>query len=575
MTRALAMALVITFASATVAAAAETAVPLTASAEDLAWWREARFGLFIHWGPVSLKGTEIGWSRGRQVPVEEYDNLYKQFNPTKFDADAWVRTAKRAGMKYLVLTSKHHDGFCLWPSEVTDYDIAATPFKRDILAELSEACKREAIVFSVYHSICDWHHPDYPMGSPGGKTAKPNPNMDRYVQYMHAQLREIVTRYYGERGVLWFDGEWEKPWNAEYAHETVRLLRGLKPDLLINNRVGKGRHGMAGTTGKAAVPGDFDTPEQQVGRFQNQRPWESCITICRQWAWKPDDNMKSLAECVQTLVRCAGGDGNLLLNVGPMPDGRIEPRQVKRLEEIGDWLRARGESIYGTRGGPFKPGPYGASTRKGNRIYLHVFQWQDGAARLPAIGPKVTGASVLGGGKAEVTQIDEGLTIRVPEADRSDIDTVVVLDLDGSAMGVEPVAWVSGSVAAGKKATASNVYQKDAAHYGPAMAVDDDPGTRWATDAGTRKVHLEVDLGKPTRIGRVTIDECTRYGGGRVRTFRLEAETNGAWRTVLEGGKIGRHFTRTFDPVTARRVRLSILEASDGPTIWEFQLFAP
>ncbi|MFO8012742.1 MAG: alpha-L-fucosidase [Phycisphaerae bacterium] len=439
MPRAIVVSLLLAIVSTPTAAAAEDAAPLTASPEDLAWWRDARFGLFIHWGPVSLKGTEIGWSRGRQVPVEEYDNLYKRFNPTKFDADAWVRTAKRAGMKYLVITSKHHDGFSLWDSAVTEYDIAATPFQRDVLAELSEACKRHGLVFSVYYSICDWHHPDYPRGSPGGKTAKPNPDMDRYVRYMHAQLREIVTRYYGDRGVLWFDGEWEKPWNADYARETVRLLRGLKPDLLINNRVGKGRHGMKGTTRETAVPGDFDTPEQTIGRFQTGRPWESCITICRQWAWKPDDTMKSLAECVRTLVRCAGGDGNLLLNVGPMPDGRIEPRQVERLEEIGAWLDSRGESVYGTRGGPFKPGPYGASTRKGNRIYLHVFQWQDGAVRLPPIGPTVTAARVLGGGKAEVEQTDEGLAVRAGEADRHAIDTVVVLDLDGPAMAIEPL----------------------------------------------------------------------------------------------------------------------------------------
>jgi alpha-L-fucosidase len=282
--------------------------------------------------------------------------------------------------------------------------------------------------------------------------------------------------------------------------------------------------------------------------------------------------MKSLAECVRTLVRCAGGDGNLLLNVGPMPDGRIEPRQVRRLEEIGDWLATRGESIYGTRGGPFRPGPYGASTRKANRIYLHVFQWQDGAANLPAFGQKVTGASVLGGGKAEVAQTNEGLSVRVPEADRSDVDTVVVLDLDGSAMDVEPMAWASGSVAAGRKATASNVYRNDVAHYGAAMAFDDDDGTRWATDVGTREAHLEVDLGRPIRIGRTVIDECVAYGQ-RVKTFRLEVEANGAWQPVLEGAEIGRHFTRTFEPVTARRVRLSILDASDGPTIWEFQLF--
>jgi len=175
-----------------------------------------RFGLFIHWGPVSIRGTEIGWSRGAQVPIEEYDALYKQFNPTKFNADEWVSIAKESGMKYLVITSKHHDGFCIWDSEYTDYDIMSTPFKRDILKELSEACRRQGIMFCTYHSICDWYHPDYPLGSPGGRTKKSNPNMERYVQYLHNQTAEIIRKY-GPLGVMWFDGEWEEPWNHTHG----------------------------------------------------------------------------------------------------------------------------------------------------------------------------------------------------------------------------------------------------------------------------------------------------------------------------------------------------------------------
>ncbi|HVN79022.1 MAG TPA: alpha-L-fucosidase, partial [Terriglobia bacterium] len=331
-----------------------------ASDSRLDWWREARFGMFIHWGPVSLKGTEIGWSRGDQVPVEEYDALYRKFNPTRFEAEVWVRTAKEAGMKYIVLTSKHHDGFCLWDSKYTDYNIMNTPFHRDVVKELAAACRHNDIVFCLYHSICDWRHPDYPLGSPGGKTEKPAPNMDRYNQYLKNQLAEL-TRNYGPLGILWFDGEWETPWTEARGQDLYRYCRSLQDSILINNRVSKARKDMEGTSRAGQFAGDYDTPEQQIGSFQNGRPWESCITLCEQWAWKPNDKMKSLKECLQTLITCAGGDGNLLLNVGPMPTGEIEPRQVERLNEIGQWISQYGQSIYGTRGGPFKPGAWGAS----------------------------------------------------------------------------------------------------------------------------------------------------------------------------------------------------------------------
>jgi len=543
---------------ATDAAAAAEATDPGAPPEAIQHWRSLRFGMFIHWGPVSLTGHEIGWSRGRETPIEEYDQLYKRFNPTKFDADEWAAAAKAAGMKYMVITTKHHDGFCLWPSDQTDYDIGETPFGRDVLKELSTACRKAGIEFGTYYSVCDWHHPAFPRGSPGGRTAKPTADLDAYDAYLRAQVKELVTRY-GPLLVLWFDVP--QVYTADYGVPMVKRLRELQPNIVINNRAYAARGRKKGFSHQTTV-GDFTTPEKRVGAFNRDRPWETCMTICRQWAWKPNDKLKSLQECVQILVQTAGGDGNLLLNVGPMPDGRIEPRQVQRLKEIGDWLKTCGESIYGTRGGPFKPGPYGCSTCKGNRVYLHVLKWPDGDLRLPPLPRKVTAAGVLGGGKADVEQTETGLVVRVPQADRKEIDTVVTLDLDGPAFDIQPVGWTSGSLAAGKKATASNVFQKQVREYGPAKAVDDDPATRWATDAGAREAHLEVDLGKPTRIGRV-------------RRFRLEVEKDGAWEPVLEGTTIGRHFTKSFAPVTARRVRLSILEATDGPTLWEVQLFGP
>ncbi len=525
---------------------------LKATPEDMQWWREARFGLFIHWGPVSLKGTEIGWSRGGErrgtggkgeIPVDVYDNLHKEFNPTAFNAKEWVALAQAAGMKYLVFTSKHHDGFCEFDSKLTDYKITNSPFGRDVVKELADACHEAGLRLGFYYSPPDWHHPDY-------LTA----NHARYIEYLHGQLRELCSNY-GQLDVVWFDGlgGTAKDWDAE---PLFKMIRELQPHTIINNRAG--------------LEADFDTPEQTIGRFQNTRPWESCITICNQWAWKPGDAMKSLKTCIDTLVRCAGGDGNLLFNVGPMPTGAIEPRQVERLKEMGAWLKPYGETIYGTRGGPFKPGPWGACTSKGNTAYLHLLSWPEPTLSLPPLPKKIVKHSVLTGGTATVTQSEQGIEISVPEGDRKELDTIVALELDGSATDILPVS-VAGSLTTGKKATASNVYQNMNQEHGPQRAVDDDSNTRWATDAGVHDAWLEVDLGKPETIGRAGISEAL----DRVKSFDLEYLDGKEWKQFAEGKKLGSDRMLSFPPITAQRVRLNLHKATDGPTIWEFQLFPP
>ncbi len=415
------------------------------ASEAIESWQDMRFGMFIHWGPISLKGTEIGWSRGKQVPREEYDALYQEFDPVEFDAEEWARTAKDAGMKYMILTSKHHDGFCLWDTQQTDYDIMRSPFGRDVIAELSAACAKEGIAFGLYYSILDWYQPDYNTAGTYGGPGYPfrpgqKPSMDRYQDYVHAQLDELVNGY-GPLFTIWFDGEWEEPWTYERGVRLAEYCRALDPDMLINNRVGKARQGMAGTTKQdSGNPGDYDTPEQRIGTYNDERPWETCMTICTQWAWKPDDAMKSREECIRTLLRTAGGDGNLLFNVGPMPDGRIEPRQAERLREMGAWLEKYGDGVYGTRGGPFEPGEWGASTRRDDKIHLFVMSWQvDDRLVLPAIGRKVTGCRTLSGGRAILEQSDAGLEIALPEADRAEIATVIELTLDGAASTIDPV----------------------------------------------------------------------------------------------------------------------------------------
>jgi len=536
----------------------ESASFLKANKEDIQKWREMKFGLFIHWGPVSLKGTEIGWSRGGErrgrkdkstgpIPVEIYDNLYKQFNPVKFNADEWVQIAKDAGMKYMVFTSKHHDGFSMFDTRQTDYKITSkdSPYGKDVCKQLADACHRHGLGLGWYYSPRDWYHPDFATK-----------NHRKYLKFYMNQLRELCTNY-GKVDILWFDGlDSPRELWGDTPMESFKMLRTLQPNIIFNNRGG--------------LPGDHDTPEQRIGKFQNDRPWETCMTICRQWAWKPNDKMKSLKQCIDTLVRVVGGDGNLLFNVGPMPNGRIEPRQVARLKEMGNWLKKYGQSIYSTRGGPFKPGGWGASTYKENIIYIHVLDWQENTLMLPPIPKKIVASSIMTGGTVKVKQNEDSIEISVPENYRRDIDTIVVLELDGSASEISPRSLLPASLAIGKKARASNVFQNNS-RYGPDKAFDGDPATRWATDSDTKEAWLEVDLGKPTTFNRVKINE--EYD--RVLEFDLQYRQGNRWTTFARGTRLGQDYSKQFEPVTARYVRLNILKATDGPTIWEFQIFVP
>lgn len=513
----------------------------------LANWRSKRFGMFIHFGPVSLTGKEIGWSRGAATPVEIYDNLYHQFNPTNLNAEAWVRVAKAAGMKYLVLTTKHHDGFCLWDTKYSDYKITRSPFQRDLVAELSAACRQHGLPFGTYYSTCDWWHRDFPLTSPGGSVPRESSNLDAYNDYLLNQLRELITNY-GPLFTIWND----VPQKFEgRGANTIRLVRALQPDITINDRTGDG--------------GDYDTPEQRIGRYQDDRPWETCMTLCTQWSWKPDDQMKSLEQCLRTLVLCAGGDGNLLFNVGPMPSGEIEPRQVERLKEMGAWLEKNGESIYDTRGGPWKPTRALASTRRGSTIYLHLLGAKRDTIELPDITRKVRRAQLLHGGKLKFTQRNGRLTLVMPAAQRHPIDTIVRLELDGSAMEL-PAQNIPPEI----PATASNVYHRQTEDYGPQFALDGDSETRWATDEGTSQAWLACDLGAVRSVRGVRIEEAY---AGRVQNFELQFRDGQVWKTFLSGTTLGADFQVTFPPVQAREFRLNILSAKNGPTIQEIEWF--
>lgn len=393
----------------------------------MAWWREARFGLFIHYGPVVLTGKEISWSRANSnpncpnkgpTPVAVYDSLYKEFNPTYFNAREWTGIAKKAGMKYVVLTAKHCDGFLLWDSKVDAYNITATPFQRDLCAELAQAVRKDGLKLGWYFSPMDWRDADFRTERNGG-----------FVSRMQGELRELLENY-GKVDLLWFDHDGRAA--AYDAFNTHTLVKQAQPRIIINNRLDLSTGNK--NTEMLSPFADYYTPEQRIGGYDDQRPWETCMTLGRQWSWKPDDKIKTTSEVISILARTVGGDGNLLLNVGPMPDGRIEPRQVEVLQQVGAWMKTNGDSIYGTRGGPFKPTSNIASTRKGKTIYVHVLKWPEGAVKLPNIPAKIVRAKVLGGGKAEFSQTSAGIELSIVPGKRDASDTVIALKLDSDAL---------------------------------------------------------------------------------------------------------------------------------------------
>jgi alpha-L-fucosidase len=432
--------------------AAATAETPAEREQRMRWWREARFGMFIHWGLYAVPAGEYQGKREKEIgewimswaniPRAEYEKFAPQFNPTAFDAAEWVRIAKAAGMKYIVITSKHHDGFSMFDSAVTDYDVVdATPYKKDVMKALSAEAKRQGLKFCFYYSIMDWHHPSQTADSAskhptaGDRKTKIDPaRKAEYVTYMKAQLQELVTAYDPE--VLWFDGEWVDWWTESDGKELYAYVRSLKPSLIVNNRVGKGRKGMDGLSkDDQQYAGDFGTPEQQIPASGLKNvDWETCMTMNDTWGFKSyDENWKSSETLVRQLVDAASKGGNYLLNVGPTPEGRIPSPSVERLAAVGRWMQVNGEAIYGTTASPFAaPLAWGRATSKPGMLYLHVFDWPaNGELKVPAFGRTVKAATLLANRSAQVavSTAPDGVRLKLPSAPPDPIATVVALQL--------------------------------------------------------------------------------------------------------------------------------------------------
>lgn len=450
--------LMITLAALAAVSAIASGSPDTAAqhAKRMAWWTDARFGMFIHWGLYAVPAGNWGdkrnygeWIREEaHIPVKEYEKFEGQFNPTKFDANLWAKMAKDAGMKYVVITTKHHDGFNLFKSKYSDWSIAHTPFNRDVMKELSTAVRKQGLTMGWYHSIMDWHHPDYlPRRSwEGADRPADGADMDRYIQYLHNEVSQLLTDY-GPIGVMWFDGEWENTWTPRYGKDLYDLCRKLQPNVIVNNRVSPGRDGIEDASLKA---GDYGTPEQFIPPTGLPgQDWETCMTMNGHWGYNAyDTDWKSSRTLIRNLVDIASKGGNYLLNVGPRADGTFPSEAVARLHDIGKWMKVNGESIYGTKASAFDNLTWGRSTtkRRGNRttLYLQVFNWpKNGLLTVPGIANRPVGARILGRGRTGVKRVGADLAISLPTTAPDANATVVALTIEG-----DPVIYKAPIIAA-------------------------------------------------------------------------------------------------------------------------------
>lgn len=565
------------------------------STERLRWWEEARFGMFVHWGLSSLSGQEISWSRGGYGP-EKYDSLALRFNPVHFDAEQWVATAKAAGMKYIVLTAKHHDGFCLWNTRSTEHNIMHTPFGRDVCKELAEAGHKAGIKVCWYFSLRDWKDKDCSRETNG-----------LYVARLKQQLTELLGNY-GEISLLWYDYDgWASPILPEEVND---LVFSLQPNIIVNNRsevlTPDESHAYLGKYG------DYATPEQFIGSY-GEVPWETCANLSRsgQWAWRWNDKPVDLNMSVERIMRCAGGNGNLLLNVGPDSLGVIPVDFAGRLEELGNWLKEREVALYGTKGGPYKPGGHYSSTRKGNTFYLTAYQTDNGKITLPPLPAKVRSAVILGGEtngmEVAFRQSRNALEFELPTECLKKEAVVISVSTDRNLMSIPAIApeKTKGSLAYNRKVTASSSIN-DIYMHNPEAIADDNPGTAWIVgrreDAdptplfGTQfhfamakpeevarifndRAWLEIDLGKKQPVSKFILQARRGPSNTYIEKIKIQYLKGKSWITLASReckspNEWNEAWTENFPEIKARKFRIEIEKGNGYFGISEFELFS-
>lgn len=413
--------------------AQEKYTPTKENLEAREWFQNARFGMFIHWGVYSELGRGEWVMEVEKISIKNYEKLPGFFNPTEFDAKEWVRLAKESGMKYITITSRHHDGFSMFDSKVTNYDIMdATPYKKDPLKMLAEECHKEGIKLFFYYSHLDWHHPDYyPLGNTGHSSGRSEKgNWRNYLDFMNAQLTELLTNY-GPVAGIWFDGWWDKKEADWQFGKQYELIHKLRPQTLIGNN-----HHQAPFPGEDFQMFERDLPGHNSAGYSadakiGSLPLETCETINNTWGFNlQDNNFKSVKNIIHYLVKASGYNANFLLNIGPMPNGKIQPEFSDTLRQVGKWLEKNGETIYGTREGPVKPNTWGVSTARDNKVFLHILNFHDELFFLPSLKHKIKSVKFFEDkSPVEMTKTKEGMIFKLPKEKLENYDLILELEL--------------------------------------------------------------------------------------------------------------------------------------------------
>ena len=398
-------------------------------------FQDEKFGIFIHWGIYSMIGHGEWVMDKENINYKEYRHLADGFYPSKFNAEEWVQAFKAAGAKYITFTSRHHDSFSMFKTATSNYNIVdGTPFKRDVLKELADACQKHGMKLHVYYSHADWNRLDYPQGWSAIRTGRPTnqANFDSYLQFMKQQLTEILTNY-GPVRCIWFDGHWDQKNRKNFdwhLDEQYALIHKLQPACMVANN-----HHYAPKPGEDIQLFEQDLPGENTAGYSGtskigQLPLETCLTMNKTWGYDiTDKKYKSNSYLIQKLVQAAGKNANLLLNIGPRPDGQLPVEAVERLKAMGEWLNKYGETVYGTRGGIVAPHEWGVSTQKGNTLYIHILKWNDRGLFLPITDTKVLKAVMFDGKQpVTVTRTKAGVVLELPEVPKG-VDTIVELTL--------------------------------------------------------------------------------------------------------------------------------------------------